>query len=156
MKSDRLAYGALKYGLLLFGLLFILIPTLNLIDPELATFNSEHKEMDWFSFIIFILIGLIAILAFMLFQDKFAIVEMGNQKIKVNRGSEEIEVNWLEVESIDLLQFIFPPLYKLRIKGHEGYILFATSRSGLSVAGFTKDLSEMGGLINKKKREFGI
>jgi hypothetical protein len=156
MKSDKLAYRSLKYGLLLFGLLFIAIPTLNAIDPDLATFNGEHKEMDWFSFIIFILVGLLAILVFMMFQDKFAMVEMGNQKLKVSKGSEEIEVNWLDVESVDLLHFVFPPLYKLRIKGHEDYILFATSRSGLSVAGFTKDLSEMGNLINKKKREFGI
>lgn len=156
MKSDKLAYGSLKYGLLFFGLLFIAIPALNVIDPELATFNGEHKAMDWFTFSIFILVGLLAILVFLIFQDKFAVVEIGNQKIKVNRGSEEIEVSWLEVESVDLLQFIFPPLYKLKIKGHEDYILFATDRSGLSVGGFTKDLSEMGGLVNKKKRELGI
>jgi len=156
MKSDNFAFVGLKYGLLLFGLLFLTIPTLNLVDPELATFNGEHKRMDTFSFLLFMLIGTLATLVFMLFQSKFVMVELGNQSIKIRNGKEILEVNWLDVESVMLLHFVFPPLYKLRVKGHDGYFLFATQRSGLSIAGYTNDFSEMGNLIKKKKRELGI
>lgn len=156
MKSDKFAFVGLKYGLLILGTLFLIVPTMNYIDPELATFNGEHKQMDTFSFLLFILIGLIAVLVFLLFQDKYVMVELGNQSIKIRNGKEIIEVNWLDVESVVLLHFVFPPLYKLRIKGHADYFLFATQRSGLSIAGYTKDFSEMGSLIKKKKRELGI
>lgn len=141
---------------MLFGLLFLTIPTLNLVDPELATFNGEHKRMDPFSFLIFVLVGALGILVFLLFQSKFAMVELGNQSIKIRKGKEILEADWIDVESVVLLHFVFPPLYKLRIKGQDDYFLFATQRSGLSIAGYTKDFSEMGSLIKKKKRELGI
>lgn len=156
MESDKFAFVGLKYGLLLLGLLFLTIPTINLIDPELATFNGENKRMDTFSFLLFMLIGTLGILVFLLFQSKFVLVKLGNQSIEIRRGKERLAINWLDIESVVLLPFVFPPLYKLRIKGRDGYFLFATQRSGLSIAGYTRDFSDMGSLIKKKKRELGI
>ncbi len=156
MISDRTAFLSIKYGLLLFGLLFLVIPVLNLIDPELATFNGERNRMDTSSLVLFTGIGSFAIFVFFLFQNKFVMVELGGQIIKIRKGNKIIEANWLDVESVGLIQFIFPPLYKLRVKGYEEYFLFCTGRKGLYLAGYTKDLSEMGNLIQKKKRELGI
>lgn len=81
---------------------------------------------------------------------------MGNQSIVIKNGGWEENVNWLDVESLSLIQFVDPPLYRIKIKGIEKTFWFNTENHFVNAGGFTTDLSEMENLIQKKKREFGI
>lgn len=62
----------------------------------------------------------------------------------------------MEVESLSLFQFFYPPLYKLKVKGDNKVYWFNTENKFIMASRLIKDLSEMGGLIQKKKRELGI
>ena len=156
MESIKETYYGFKYLPLIIGVLLISFPVLNYFNPESTTVNGEAVQLDpWLSLII-VLCGCLAILVFLYFKESYVMVEIGNQAIRIKDGNEELLVNWIDVESVSLLYFIFPPLYKLRIKGYDDYFLFTTGRTGLQIAGFTKDMSEMGDLINKKKKELGI
>lgn len=94
---------------------------------------------------------------FLLLKDKFVRVELRNDLIKITQRNKTIEMSWLDVESITMIQFVQPPLYRLKLKNVDGYLLFNTSSVAfMSINGFTKDFSEMAKLITKKKRELGI
>ncbi|AHM63205.1 hypothetical protein D770_24800 [Flammeovirgaceae bacterium 311] len=156
MESGKEAYYGFKYLPLIIGAVLISFPVFNYISPEHATVNGEPVMLEFWLLLVILLCGCLLILIFLYFKDSYVMVEIGKQAIRIKDGKEELLVNWIDVESVHLLHFIFPPLYKLRIKGLDDYFLFTTGRSGFQIAGFTNDLSEAGELINKKKGEFGI
>lgn len=106
-----------------------------------------------------LILGLFAIfslIVFLIIRDKFVIVKLGNQTINIKYKGQERAVSWLDVEQVKLIQFVYPPLYKLKTKDSENTIWFNTEPNFISANGFMKDLSDMGDLIKKKKRELGI
>lgn len=78
---------------------------------------------------------------------------MGGQSIIIRNDTWEKYVNWMDVESISLIQFVYPPLYRLKIKGNEKTFWFNSENQFINMGGFTSDLSDMGNLIKEKKRE---
>lgn len=149
MESNRLYYYAFKYSFLLFAITFFAAPLKDLFDHAAAM--PSWIEVGTFGTIGCIFLGL-----FLWLKDKFAIVELGGQRIRIKQNGVLAERYWTEVESIVQINGVTPPLYQLRIKGMPGYILFNTD-SFISFAGlFIEDTSDMGTLIAKKKRELDI
>jgi hypothetical protein len=132
------------------------VPVLSYLFPDSVEINGETGSVDLISTVIFGLFGLIAILVCFAIKDKFAIVELKNQTLIIRQNGVEMIVNWLDVTSISQIQFVQPPLYKLTTKGNDESIWFNTEPKFISINGFTSDLSEMGELIKKKKRELGL
>jgi len=104
----------------------------------------------------FAFIGIFMIIIFFSIKNKFVLASMGNQSKVIKADSFEKKVNWMEVESLSLIQFVYPPLYRIKVKGMEKRFWFNTENQFINVGGFTSDTSEMGDLIKKKKRELGI
>jgi hypothetical protein len=115
--------------------------------------NGESIERDLFVTMVFILIGVFLIIIFFLIKNKFVLTSMGNQSIVIKKGEWEENVNWLDVESLSLMQFVYPPLYRIKIEGIEMAFWFNIENHFVIAGGFTTDLSDMGDLIQKKKRE---
>ena len=134
----------------------MIVPVISFIFPDSVEINGETGSTDITTTIIMGLIGLLAILIFFVIKDKFAIVELKNQTITIKQNGEERTVNWLDVVSVSQIQFIQPPLYRLQTKDSDETICFNTEPRYVSINGFTSDLSEMGELITKKKRELGL
>jgi hypothetical protein len=134
----------------------MIVPVISFVFPDSVEINGETGSTDSFTTIIMGLIGLILVLVFFVIKDKFAIVELRNQTITIKQNGEERTLNWLDVDSVLQIQFIQPPLYKLKTKDSEETIWFNTEPKFVSVNGFTSGLSEMGDLITKKKRELGL
>jgi hypothetical protein len=156
MESNRIYHYFFKHVFLLVGLLIMIVPPISFIFPDSVEINGETGSVDSFTTIIMELIGLIAVVVFFVIKDKFAIVELKNQTITIKQNGEERTVNWLDVVSVSQIQFIQPPLYKLKTKDSVETIWFNTEPKFISVNGFTSDLSKMGELIKKKKRELGL
>lgn len=93
---------------------------------------------------------------FLLVKDKFAIVKLGGQKITIQNKGQHKQVSWQDVEEVKQIGFIFPPLYKLKIRDLPESYWFNTEPTYLNASGFVTDLSDMGQLIKKKKKELGI
>lgn len=130
------------------------VPLISFAFPEAVQLNGETGAMSPLTFIVFGIIGVILIVLFFSIKDKFAVVEIGNQTITIKHNGDVKTFQWLEIESISQFQFIFPPLYSLKIKDQT--IWFNTELKFISVGGYTTDNSEMGNLIRKKKRELDI
>jgi len=130
------------------------VPLISFAFPEAVQLNGETGAMSPLTFIVFGIIGVILIVLFFSIKDKFAVVEIGNQIITIKHNGDVKTFQWLEIESISQFQFIFPPLYSLKIKDQT--IWFNTEPKFISVGGYTTDNSEMGNLIRKKKRELDI
>jgi hypothetical protein len=156
MKSNKKYHFAFKFAFLIFGLLTWTIPIFSWIAPNHTEINGENGSIDFVTTVILCLIGLIFILLFFAVKDKFAIVEIGNQDVKIIIGYEVKSVGWFDIDSLKQIQFVFPPLYSLKIKDSDETIWFTTEARFISINGFIIDNSEMGELITKKKRELGI
>ena len=134
----------------------MIVPLISFVLPESVEINGDTGSTELMTSIIFVFLGLVAILIFFAIKDKFAIVELKNQTVTIKQNGDERTVNWLDVVSISQIQFVQPPLYKLKIKDSEETIWFNTEPKYISINGFTSDISEMGDLIKKKKKELGI
>ena len=156
MESNRTYHYLFKYSLLGVGIMLIISAIVSWIAPESMTINGQPGTQDITTTMIIGLMGVIAFLVFLLVKDKFAIVELGNQTIKIKHNGQHRSVLWLDIEKIELIQFVYPPLYRLKTKDTEDTVWFNTKPNYLSFNGFVADLSEMGDLIKKKKRELEI
>ncbi|SMD42360.1 hypothetical protein SAMN00777080_0907 [Aquiflexum balticum DSM 16537] len=156
MQSNKTYQTIFKFGLLGIGILFLVISVFSWFLPQLIVMNGESIERDFVITMVFIIIGVFQIIIFFLIKNKFVLANMGNQSIVVKNGEWEEIVNWLDVESLYLIQFVYPPLYRIKIKGIEKTFWFNTENHFVNAGGFTTDLSKRGDLIQKKKRELGI
>src|SRR6218665_1413944 len=156
MESSKIYYYAFKYVLILVGAVLAMMSVISWIAPQKLIVNNQPGTQDITTTAVLGLLAILAILIFVLIKDRFAIVELGNQNIKIKTGTDIKTVSWLDVEKIDLIQFVYPPLYSLTIKDSNEAIWFNTLPQYFSINGFILDNSEMGDLIKKKKKELGI
>lgn len=156
MESNRTYHYVFKYGLLGFSILFTLWSVVSWVAPEITTVNGRPGTQDPWTTIIFALCGLLTFLVFLLIRDNFAIVALGHQTVEIRRNGQRKTISWLDVEELRLIQFVYPPLYKLKTKGCDDTIWFNTEPRYISIGGVVTDMSEMGRLIQRKKKELRI
>jgi hypothetical protein len=156
MESNNLYHHFLKYLFLGLGILMLITSILSWFLPELFWVNGEKMEQSIVTTLVFGMIGIVLFLIFIAIKDKFVTVKLGGQTLTIKNGDGEKKINWMEVESLSLIQFVYPPLYKLKVKEDNKVYWFNTENQFINVGGFTSDTSEMGHLIKKKKRELGI
>lgn len=157
MESDKSVFYAFKYLPIVAGLFLIAFTLLMHLNPANSTFNGEPGAPDLWSTAIIVLIGILVGLLPLLYTNKLVLMEVGSQTIRITKDDNSVlEFTWMEVDTVNMVPFIFPPLYKLRIKDTDDYYLFNTTRWGAQFLVFTWDWSDMGTLIRKKKEELGI
>ena len=156
MESNRTYHFLFKYGLLGVSILLITCAVISWFAPESMIINGRPGTQDPLTTSIFALLSALAALVFVLIRDKFAIVEVGSQSIKVQHNGKQQTFSWLDVEEVSLIQFVYPPLYKLKTKDSDETVWFNTDSNYISINGFMTDISDMGSLIKKKKKELGI
>jgi hypothetical protein len=150
MESSNIHHFVSKYIFLLLSVIVVSIPFQDY-------FAMSEPTIEWIPTILYFSFGAMFFLVFLYLKDKFVIVELGGQRIRIARNNQTEEKYWTEVDSIVQIAGISPPLYQSRFKDSKGYFLFFNSGSYFSIAGFfVKDTSEMGTLIERKKRELDI
>jgi hypothetical protein len=154
MRSSIINHYILKFCPLVIGLLFITIAGQAFIFPENAAFITESENL--LTIVIHFLIGLLFIILYLFFKGRYAVAEIKNRSLRFIQSGAVIERNWIDVESITMIPFLFPPVYKVRLKNEEDYLLFTTSGQGGNILGLTFDDSEAGAIIQKKKRELNL
>ncbi|MEM6738120.1 MAG: hypothetical protein AAF620_18840 [Bacteroidota bacterium] len=156
MKSNSLYTQLIKHIFLIPAILAFGIGLKGYLIEDSIVVNGELSKFDLYDLLIAVAIGILMIIFWLLLKNKVVRVKLGGQNVTVYEGGEEEKINWLEIESLNQLIFIQPPLYKLRIKDREGYYLFVTQPFSISFGFGTYDLSEMGSFLKKKKRELEI
>jgi len=97
-------------------------------------------------------IGLIHFAVFLYLRNKFVVVELGGQIVKILKDKDTIETTWQNVDSVERVIFSSPPIYTIRLKDVDGYFIFWNSAINL----LWFDNSELGELISQKKRMLDI
>jgi hypothetical protein len=143
----------LKYvGQYFFLVLGIAWTSNSIFNISLRLYSGELSENEIILNAIAGLFGFGCILLFFYLKDKFVVVELGSQTIKIQKGRESINTSWLNVESVERLSFSTPPIYVLRLNDNDRYFLFWNSSLNL----LWTDDSEMGDMIRKKKKQLDI
>ncbi|MFD2033939.1 hypothetical protein ACFSKL_04000 [Belliella marina] len=156
MESNKNYHYFFKYAFLGAGFILLKTSFVSWFFPQLIRMNGEQLSQDLFVTVLFGLIGVAMILIFLTIKDKFVMARLGSQTVTLKKSDWELKTNWMEVESISLIQFVYPPLYKIKVKGSEETYWFNTESQFMKFGGVINDLSEMGNLVKKKKRELGI
>ncbi|MEB2779696.1 hypothetical protein U3A58_04760 [Algoriphagus sp. C2-6-M1] len=145
MESIKLNHYFIKYLFLGLGIIMVITSIVSWFFPKLFWFNGEQMERSILATLVFGLIGIVSFPIFIAVKDKFVTVKLGGQTLTIKNGGGEKKINWMEVESLSLMQFIYPPLYKF--KGDNKVYWFNTENKFIRASGLIKDLSEMGDLI---------
>jgi hypothetical protein len=156
MKSNRGYHYFFKYSLLGGSILLALLAVISGMVPDAVKLEQKPESEDLSSTTIITLVAGLSFLLFLLIRNRFAIVELSNETITIHRKGKTKSISWQDVEQLELLQFVSPPLYTLRTRGSGRTYWFNTEPPRLGMGGFMTDKSEMGKLIEKKKSELGI
>jgi hypothetical protein len=148
VEASPLKFYFAKYFFLAFGLLQWLVSGTILI-------SFPFTAKTFFASLIFLTTGMIFIFAFTLIADKIRRVAVGKNKIVVLEGDRNVRFEWPEVKTLKIIPFF--NLYKLKIKGKKRAIYFFPSHNIDPAFGLlSKDISQMGDVVQKRKKEFGI
>ena len=140
-ESNWFSLQSLKYTPLLLGLLNLTL-MYSIIKEDGADF--------WFPLIGIVIVSSIFFLLFLLIKDKLKFVIVGKTKLIVKEKKQVREYSWLDVEQIKLIRFL--KLYKLKLKDEEAFYFTAYGVVSMWVG----DLSDMGVIIEKMKKELSI
>lgn len=134
---------------------FLAFSVLQWIVGGIVLFRFDGTAKYQVAAFVFFTLGLIFFFIFLLVSDKIRRVAVGKNKIVVMEGEKNIRFEWPEVKSLRIIPFF--NLYKLKIKGKKRSIYFFPSKNIDPAFGFlTKDTSRMGGIVEKRKKEFKI
>ena len=134
----------------------IVIGLLGFLIPNSVTINGKTRQLDETELLIHLIVGLISLIIFFIVNHKFVLVDLGGNKVTINNFTETIEAKWTEVESVSMIPFVHPPLYKIKLKNKDKMYLFTTQPNYFRLQDFVVDMSDMGNRIQKMKKELQI
>jgi len=148
VEANPVKFYFAKYFFLAFGLLQWLV--------SITIFASyPFSAKNFLACLVFFTIGLVFLFLFSVINDKIRRVAVGKNKIVVMEGDRNTRFEWPEVKSLKIVPFF--NVYKLKIKGKKGTIYFFPSHNIDPAFGLiSKDISRMGEVVDKRKKEFGI
>lgn len=147
VEANPLKFYLAKYFFLAFSVLQWLVAA--------VIFFQFDSNKHLFAALTFFTIGVILFYAFLVVNDKIKRVAIGKNKIVVIEGHRNLRFEWPDVKSLKIVPFF--QLYKLRVKGKRKSIYFFPSKSIDPAFGLlSKDISKMGELVDKKKKDHGI
>ena len=145
MTSDAGQTWFIKYFML--GFAFILV-ALGIRAYVIAA--DVYEVVGWLG------LGVCALLIWLSYHRNVVRVSLGGQQITIIKSNSKESVSWMDVETIKSILWVDFPLYVLTIRDRPGYYLFTTQRHFVSFAFGSKDLSDMGAHIQRKKKELEI
>ncbi len=148
VEANPVKYYFAKYFFLGFSLLQWLV-------ASTIFFRHPFNAKSFFIALVFITIGLLCFIFFLIVTDKVRRVAVGKNKIIVIEGDRNVRFSWPEVKSLKIVPFL--NLYKLKLKGKKGYIYFFPSQNIDPAFGLlSKDISKMGEIVQKRKKQLGL
>ena len=118
-------------------------------------FQFDFSNQNFFIALIFVTLGLIFFYVFLVVNDKVKRVAVGKNKIVIIEGDKNSRFSWPEVKSLKIIPFF--NLYKLKLRGKKNPIYFFPAKNIDPAFGLmAKDISKMGSIVEKRKKEFGI
>ncbi|HEY9489627.1 MAG TPA: hypothetical protein VIQ51_14890 [Chryseosolibacter sp.] len=148
IEASPVKFYLAKFFFLGFALIQWLVATILL-------FQFDFSNQNFFIALIFVTLGLIFFYVFLVVNDKVKRVAVGKNKIVIIEGDKNSRFSWPEVKSLKIIPFF--NLYKLKLRGKKNPIYFFPAKNIDPAFGLmAKDISKMGSIVEKRKKEFGI
>ncbi len=154
IESNKVRLYFLRHFCLFFGLVFIAGSILKFYNPEQTT--------DWEKLVGFSAIGVLLIVLNVVFYDVFKLVKIDTNKVIFDHPNNKKELKWSEVQKVNRVRFVSPPVYYIKIKSSGKIIVFPTesnyshTKIETSFLEFIFDHSKMGDIIKKVKVDYDI
>lgn len=134
-KSSVFGYYSLKYGLGLLGFIFVL----SLVNNVLMTSSiAEVESGKWRLFIG----GFIAILLQLFLFKRVSSIRIDEERVYVKSSDGHRIYPIDQIEKIERIKFIQPPIYRIKINGAPRYYLFLSGFAYLNVNGIIKEFGK--------------
>lgn len=154
--SSEYYYQAIKF---LFPLISVLLTIfgLVLIFLKIDITVGEITEPASFSnlYELFIFSGIILIITLSI-RNKIAYVEFRRDKTTITSVNGQHEIDNKNIKSINQIQFVYPPLYLLKIRNSNKSYLFIIYKEYVKFNGFVKDTSIDRDRLDELKNQHNI
>jgi len=90
-------------------------------------FQRPFSAQLFFVALLFLTIGSVCFVFFMVITDKMRRVAVGKNKLVVIEGNRNVRFGWPEVKSLKLVPYF--NLYRLKLRGKKGFIYFFPSQN---------------------------
>lgn len=148
VEANPVKYYFAKYFFLGFSALQWLV-------AGIVLFRYPFNAKTFFIALIFVTVGSIFFLFFLIVTDKMKRVAVGKNKIVVIEGDRNVRFGWPEVKSLKIVPIF--NLYKLKLRGKKGFIYFFPSENIDPAFGLlSKDTSKMGDIVQKRKKQLRL
>ncbi len=155
-QSDKFQYYFVKYAFIFFGSLFFVVFIALILTNAEITINVEKENATFQNIFPFFLFPLIFGLIGLYLNKKLKLVKLNDSQFEISDSNYQRISNWEDIEKIKMLRLVAPPMYTVKFLDEDKAHLFVTRNSFISIAVYTWDLSEMGKIIKRKKRQLGI
>lgn len=135
--------------------LFLVFAVIQWVAGAIILIQSGFTNKNYFISLVLITLGLIFFVVFLLIHEKVKRVAIGHNKIVIIEGDKNSRFSWPEVKSLKIIPFF--NVYKLKLRGKKSSIYFFPAKNIDPAFGLmAKDTSQMGYIVEKKKKEFRI
>lgn len=151
IKGNHRSFLSYKYIFLLFSVLFIAVLVGSYSCPECLSENSNIDFSKPVSKLVILIIACLFLVLYFFFEKKLVLINAYTNYLglKKSLNGNELEIQWKDIESVKLVQFVVPPLCILRLKKGDWY-LFSTGYSFVNVNGITHDHSDIRRFIQER------
>lgn len=134
---------------------FLVFACVQFLSASVLLIQFRFSNKNFFISLILVTLGLIFFYFFLIINEKIKRVAIGKNKIVIIERDKNSRFSWPEVKSLKVIPFF--NLYKLKLRGKKNPIYFFPARNIDPAFGLlVKDTSQMGYIVSKKKKAFGI
>lgn len=134
---------------------FLVFAFIQWLVAAVLLIQLNFSNRNFFISLFFITLGLAFFYIFLIVNDKVKRVAIGKNKIVIIEGDRNLRFKWPDVKSLKIIPFF--NLYKLKLRGKRKSIYFFPAKNIDPAFGLmASDTSQMGTIVDKKKKEFGI
>lgn len=151
--STKKYYYFYRYGFLSISLLLLILSIYLIGTGSVISINDIEKEATisntWPMLLIAVIVGLIHLLVY----RKAAYIEINEEKIRIESAGGIFQYNIDNIEKINQIQFLRPPLYRLKLIDPKKSYFFVVYDFYVDFGGFISDLSTKRTLLDEIKEK---
>ncbi len=140
-KSSKKYYYFLRFGLISIATILFISWILAIYFGIEISINGQDQIATMDNTLIILILPILLASIHFFMHSKIAYVQINGQDIIVESKSGIIETTSHKIESINQIQFVNPPMYKVKFSDSKKLYIFIINKFYLQFGGFVADLS---------------
>jgi hypothetical protein len=140
-KSSKKYYYFLRFGLISIAMMFLLGWILAVYLGIEISINGENQIATVENSLFVVVIPIILVIIHLIINPKISYVQIIGQDINIQSRSGILKKMTTDIDAINQIQFVNPPLYKLKFKDSKKSYIFVINKLYVQFGGYVADLS---------------